>query len=1368
MKRTCASGCVCDCCLGITVRTPRTVANPPGLSALQYRVGEYGDFFGSMLARLGAQQVPPEETGGRAALLGRVVAGTGRPGDLRPLAALRTRATDDATIALLDAWGVALDVLTFYQERIANEGYLGTATEFRSVLELARLVGYDPRPGVAASTYLAYTLDPDQSVTIPAGSRAQSTPGANEVPQSFETKEDLAARTGWNALVPRRARPQQFRPGFTAPGRRVWFAGLGTLLKPNDPLLLLFDGAQGEPFRVKKVDPESAEQRTRVVLEAFRTEPAFVLDAEAVRAARRLLLDALLAIGESGVTKESTGLAAIAEQLQKLTGPARTTPEELMAALEDLLGGLLELQSQVAEPDAARAIVGAVLSLVTRAHGRLVINGLAKRAIDYPRRLPESPLTQFIRRYWVQFIGEGNTSAFALANALYRAAEEALTNGPEDPDKQRRVDEIHSLVYPLLLAATRQLIGLLFFSDQAGMDRDGRLATEGLDVLLRVNHELLEPSAEDVPGILSQAANELRRLQRLADHGVYPRVGPWLDEAVDRLEQLLNNLPLNPARVWRGEVATGPRSVFDLSLGGLNPQAVTAPRSPDRLFRKLPGLGKKYGGTQSFSDFAPRLVAALDPALGRAVYEAIASSAAARRQSFLGIHALRARSAPFGHNAPPKSVINSQGQVIGSREWPLGERPLVDPVRVEVGRAEIRVVVTAIGQPDFEHRFTGDDTVPHQGTGATLTVNVVRDAAHDVWTVTITGYVTRSVSVQRLNANSARVTIERGRDRTVDAGSHEEFVERGVACAVDFSGATDVVVLTGLQKTVIERNVLRLDAVFDQVAPGSYVVIERAAPRPAGFELPLVARVESVATLSHTEFGLTGTVTQLTLDQPWLAPSDKSLGDIRRVTVYLQSELLELAGEPYDADVGPKYPGDPTADRIELDQVYGGLPTGRWLVVAGERTDVSGTFGVKAAELVMLACTDQVVDAPRTGGQGRPHTILRLSAPMRYSFRRGRVTIYGNVVPADQGETLKEILGGGNGAAAGQRFTLKQAPLTHVAASVPAGVVDTLRVRVNDVLWDRAKRPGDLSPNDRRYLVRLDEDGRATVVFGDGVHGVRLPTGVNNVRAVYRFGMGRAGNVGPGRVDQLATRPLGVRAVTNPLAAAGGTDREPLDSARHNAPREVTALGRIVSVPDYADFALAFAGVAKTAATRLSDGQVARVHLTVAGPDGEPIGETSDLFHNLKLALRRAGDPAFPLTVQNLRPRLIALVARVRVLPAYEFETVVRQARQALFDQFSFDNRDFGQHVVLGELITTVQNTPGVEAVAVERFGLIDPAETLQQITNQLNQIATGPPRDDVLPVHLARRGPTGLQAAEIAFLTLRMPETLILNEAAL
>ena len=71
--------------------------------------------------------------------------------------ALTTRDADDPAIALLDAWATVADVLTFYQERIANEGYLRTATERRSVLELARLIGYRSGPASRpASTWRSH------------------------------------------------------------------------------------------------------------------------------------------------------------------------------------------------------------------------------------------------------------------------------------------------------------------------------------------------------------------------------------------------------------------------------------------------------------------------------------------------------------------------------------------------------------------------------------------------------------------------------------------------------------------------------------------------------------------------------------------------------------------------------------------------------------------------------------------------------------------------------------------------------------------------------------------------------------------------------------------------------------------------------------------------------------------------------------------------------------------------------------------------------------------------------------------------------------------------------------------------------------
>jgi hypothetical protein len=188
-----------------------------------------------------------------------------------PLQDFTTRDASEPVIALLDAWAMVADVLTFYQERVANEGYLRTATERRSVLELGRLVGYALRPGVSSSVYLAYTLD-DQSVPveIPAGARAQSLPGPGELPQSFETGEPLQARKEWNVLKPRMTQPQT-KNGITKT-KRLWLKGFSTNLKANDLLLVDFGDGPKTTFRVQEVKPDIANDRTLVILQGEATE----------------------------------------------------------------------------------------------------------------------------------------------------------------------------------------------------------------------------------------------------------------------------------------------------------------------------------------------------------------------------------------------------------------------------------------------------------------------------------------------------------------------------------------------------------------------------------------------------------------------------------------------------------------------------------------------------------------------------------------------------------------------------------------------------------------------------------------------------------------------------------------------------------------------------------------------------------------------------------------------------------------------------------------------------------------------------------------------------------------------------------------
>jgi len=275
----------CGCCTGVEVAVPASEVNLPGLSALSYRVGTYATFFETMVARLtGFTLTVPSPSG----------SGTQT---LTPLAGLTTRDPSDPSLALLDAWAVVADVLTFYQERIANEGYLPTALQRRSVLELARLIGYRLRPGVAASVRLAFTVANGFQGAIPAGTRAQSIPNAGQNPQFFETSAALDTRDSWNALAPRMTRPQLITPAATDDNGiplvtgadvidTVYFDGIATNLKPGDALLFIF-GPNADPSATppqqymrlaSDIDAQAGQARTEATLALITSDRSAIVE----------------------------------------------------------------------------------------------------------------------------------------------------------------------------------------------------------------------------------------------------------------------------------------------------------------------------------------------------------------------------------------------------------------------------------------------------------------------------------------------------------------------------------------------------------------------------------------------------------------------------------------------------------------------------------------------------------------------------------------------------------------------------------------------------------------------------------------------------------------------------------------------------------------------------------------------------------------------------------------------------------------------------------------------------------------------------------------------------------------------------------
>lgn len=208
------SGCSCGCCDEVNAITPLSVINNPGLAALKYRIGTHGSFKQSMLKALSSKTA---------------------------LKKLSSRYDDDHAVATLDAWATVLDVLSFYQERIINEGYLRTATERLSVLELARQISYTPKPGVAAATYLAFSLNESVGAparaTIPVGTKVQSIPEQGQLPQLFETTEEIEARVEWNGIKVQSKR--KYIPVYG--DKEIYLDGISTGLQIGDGILMIGD-----------------------------------------------------------------------------------------------------------------------------------------------------------------------------------------------------------------------------------------------------------------------------------------------------------------------------------------------------------------------------------------------------------------------------------------------------------------------------------------------------------------------------------------------------------------------------------------------------------------------------------------------------------------------------------------------------------------------------------------------------------------------------------------------------------------------------------------------------------------------------------------------------------------------------------------------------------------------------------------------------------------------------------------------------------------------------------------------------------------------------------------------------------------------
>ena len=160
---------------------PAEPAIEAGLSRIPRRIGEFADFRRALLADLHRH---PALTGWRA------------------------RETGDFGLMLLEMWAYVCAIQAFYDEVHAHECYLRTAQRRPSVRRLVELLGYRPRPAVAAKVQLGVIAEGTRPVALPIRSAFRSTAFEGQPPQVFETDSATVLHASFNSWQAQAAPPR--------------------------------------------------------------------------------------------------------------------------------------------------------------------------------------------------------------------------------------------------------------------------------------------------------------------------------------------------------------------------------------------------------------------------------------------------------------------------------------------------------------------------------------------------------------------------------------------------------------------------------------------------------------------------------------------------------------------------------------------------------------------------------------------------------------------------------------------------------------------------------------------------------------------------------------------------------------------------------------------------------------------------------------------------------------------------------------------------------------------------------------------------------------------------------------------------------
>ena len=351
-------------------------------------------------------------------------------------------------------------------------------------------------------------------------------------------------------------------------------------------------------------------------------------------------------------------------------------------------------------------------------------------------------------------------------------------------------------------------------------------------------------------------------------------------------------------------------------------------------------------------------------------------------------------------------------------------------------------------------------------------------------------------------------------------------------------------------------------------------------------------------------------------------------------------------------------------------------------------------------------------------------------------FLRGWTFLNLNTVKAGHGETRNpKVLGSGDAEKPLQSFPFATSRVSFVPSSVSeTGTAPDLDITVAGIGWTYRDLVDPTADGTESWSSSLAEDGSLVIHFRR-----RLPTGTDNVVVRrHRVGVGPAGAIPARAFTKPMKKHRYIRALTQPLAATGGAEREPLEDIRTNAPSRLVANGRAVSLRDFERLCRRRSDIWQASAYPITDpARSENVGIVLVPANGGGLGAT--LREELIEFVEARSLPGVRVAFELYEHIGLLVSATVRVdYEKFDRNEVQAAAQAALIDSFSLQRRGLGQTTYIAEATATLERVTGVETATIDDFAVVDPTRLQRIASTDGKPSAFFPARDQVIAVRSA------------------------------